>query len=75
MNMGSLRADLVFPPRLGGGVGAASPGADASDYELDEDTMIMDGASPHRRLVRRLYPQPPVIAHLLVLLWGACCWM
>lgn len=44
MNMGSLRAELMFPPKYtGSGVGSAA--ADASDGELDEDTMIL-GTTP-----------------------------
>jgi hypothetical protein len=44
MNMGSLRAELMFPPKYtGSGFGSAA--ADASDGELDEDTMIL-GTTP-----------------------------
>lgn len=38
MNMGSLKAELTFPPKYSGG-------ADASDGELDEETMIL-GTTP-----------------------------
>lgn len=43
MNMGSLKAELMFPPKYTSGSGNA--GADVSDGELDEDTMIL-GTTP-----------------------------
>lgn len=43
MNMGSLKAELMFPPKYTAGAGGGN--TDASDGELDEDTMIL-GTTP-----------------------------